>query len=159
MADEKKALLTDYFKNIVQVGLVVEDLDATMAGMRRIFKIEPDNLFEAEFADTYYRGERIETPARIANYDFFGTQLEFIQPLGDKSIWRDYLNEGPHHGHSIHHIRFTDVEDNDAITDIMAGLGIEKYQEQHSFVHPGGKGTYYDTTAELGFIVEVVTKA
>jgi hypothetical protein len=159
MAEEKKALLTDYLTSIVQVGLVVEDLDVTLAGMRRIFKLEPDSMFEAGFAESYYRGEFIDTPARIANYDFFGTQIEFIQPLGDQSIWRDYLNEGPHHGHSLHHIRFTDVEDNDVITNIMADLGIEKYQEQNSFVHPGGKGTYYDTKDELGFFVEVVTKA
>lgn len=159
MEAEKKPALKDLFYSIEQIGLVVEDLDATMAGMKRIFDIEPDSLFEAEFKDTYYRGEYIDTPARIVNYDYFGVQLEFIQPLGDgNSIWRDYINEGPHHGHCIHHIRFTSVDDVDEVTDLMAALDVPKYQEVKSFVNPGGKGVYYDTIQELGFPVETLTK-
>ena len=159
MDNQKKANLTDYLTSVVQIGFVTEDLDKVMAGMRRIFKLEPDTYFENTFTDTFFRGEIINVSARIANYDYFGTQLEFIQPTCDKSIWTDYINEGPHHGHSIHHVRFTDVDNNQDITDIMESLGIEKYQEVKSFVHPGGLGTYYDTVEELGFLVEVVTKA
>ena len=150
--------LTDLLTSVVQVGLVVEDLDAKMDGMRTVFGLEPDSLFEATFAQTRYRDQIIDAPARIANYDYFGVQLEFIQPLGDTSIWRDFLNEAPQ-GHCLHHVRFTDVEDNDVITRLMAQRGIERYQEVKSFVHPGGKGTYYDTLEPLGFFVEVVTRA
>jgi hypothetical protein len=56
-------------------------------------------------------------------------------------------------------VRFTDVEDNDAISALMAKRGIDVYQEVKSFVRPGGKSTYYDTVADLGFLVEVTTKS
>lgn len=159
MENQKKRELKDLFYSVEQIGLVVEDLDSIMAGMRRIFNVEPDSLFEAEFKDTYYRGEYIDAPARIANYDYFGVQLEFIQPLGDgPSVWRDYINEGPHHGHCLHHIRFTSVDDVDEVTVLMNDLGIDKYQEVKSFVNPGGKGTYYDTVQEIGFLAETLTK-
>lgn len=158
MANEQALKLTDILTSVVQVGLVVEDLDAKMAGMRAVFGLEPDTVFETTFPEADYRGEIIDVPARIANYDYFGVQLEFIQPLNDKSIWRDFLNENPSK-HCLHHVRFTDVEDNDVITRLMEQQGIERYQEVKSFVHPGGKGTYYDTVDQLGFFVEVVTKA
>jgi hypothetical protein len=159
MAEDEKRELTAILNSVVQIGLVVEDLDAKMEGMRKVFALEPDSVFEAAFKDTVYRGRLIDAPARIANYDHFGVQLEFIQPLGDTSIWRDFLNEGPHHGHSLHHVRFTDVEDNDAMSALMAKRGIDVYQEVKSFVRPGGKSTYYDTVADLGFLVEVTTKS
>lgn len=158
MGEDQALKLTDLLTSVVQVGLVVDDLDAKMAGMRAVFGLEPDSLFEATFAETRYRDQIVDAPARIANYDYFGVQLEFIQPLGDTSIWRDFLNENPSR-HCLHHVRFTDVEDNDVVTRLMAERGFDRYQEVKSFVHPGGKGTYYDTVDTLGFFVEVVTKA
>lgn len=159
MRADEALKLTDVLTSVVQVGLVVADLDAKMEGMRAVFGLEPDTLFEAAFAGTLYRGQVIDAPARIANYDYFGVQLEFIQPLGDTSIWRDFLNETSGSKYALHHVRFTDVEDNDVVTRLMQERGIERYQEVKSFVHPGGKGTYYDTVEQLGFLVEVVTKA
>ena len=159
MRADEALKLTDVLTSVVQVGLVVADLDAKMEGMRAVFGLEPDTLFEAAFAGTLYHGQVIDAPARIANYNYFGVQLEFIQPLGDTSIWRDFLNETSGSKHALHHVRFTDVEDNDVVTRLMQERGIERYQEVKSFVHPGGKGTYYDTVEQLGFFVEVVTKA
>ena len=158
MTEATKPDLVGLLDHVVQVGLVVEDLDALMAGMRQVFGLEPDSLFEAAFANTVYRGEVVDTPARIANYDRFGVQLEFIQPLGDTSIWNDFLNEASHNGHRLHHVRFADADDNDVITALMRERGVEVYQEAFSFVNPGGKATYYDTVGQLGFIAEVVTK-
>ena len=54
--------LTDLLTSVVQVGLVVEDLDAKMDGMRTVFGLEPDSLFEAAFAQTRYRDQIIDAP-------------------------------------------------------------------------------------------------
>ena len=151
--------LTDLLHTVEQVGLVVEDLDAKMEGMRTVFGLEPDKLFDAPFKETIYRGQLVDTPARIACYDHFGVQIEYIQPLGDTSIWRDFLDEAPRNGHCLHHIKLTSPDDNDVITRLMAGRGIEVYQEVKSFVNPDGKSTYYDTLDPLGFFVEVTTRA
>ena len=158
MSETEKLTLTDLLHRVVQIGLVVEDLDAKMAGMKAIFGLEPDSLFDAAFAETLYRGEIIDAPARIANYDYFGVQIEFIEPKCDKSIWNDFLNDGPHHGHSLHHIKFGDAEEAAVITELMKERGIESYQELKSFVNPGGKSVYYDTLDQLGFFVEITTK-
>ena len=157
MSNEKLAL-TDLLKCVTQIGLVVEDLDAKMEGMRTLFGLEPDSFFDAAFAETLYRGEIIDTPARIANYDCFGVQIEYIEPKCDKSIWNDFLNDGPHHGHSLHHIKFGNPEDSSVVTALMKEHGIESYQELKSFVNPGGKSIYYDTLDQLGFFVEITTK-
>ena len=130
MSETEKLTLTDVLHNVRQIGLVVEDLDAKMAGMKAIFGLEPDSLFDAAF----------------------------IEPKCDKSIWNDFLNDGPHHGHSLHHIKFGDADEAAVVTELMKERGIESYQELKSFVNPGGKSIYYDTLDQLGFFVEITTK-
>lgn len=99
--------LTDVFNEIVQVGIVVEDMDAAIKGMKQLFDLDPDATSDNYYKNTWYRGEIITAPAKAAFYNFFNIQLEFLQPIGDDpSIWQDYLKEGPHHGHALHHLRF-----------------------------------------------------
>lgn len=159
MKENQERYPTELLHGIIQIGLVVADLDAVMQGMRDVYGIEPDSVFEAPFSESTYRGQVHDTPARIANYDHFGVQLEFIEPQGEAaSVWRDHLNEVPFANHALHHIRFGDVDDNDAVTELMAARGVQVYQEVKSFVNPGGKSTYYDTADKVGFLSEVVTK-
>ena len=58
----------------------------------------------------------------------------------------------------MHHIRF-DVDDNDRITQLMGERGIGIWMEGQSLVNPKARFTYYDSLDELGFVVEVVTRA
>ena len=76
--------------------------------------------------------------------------------MGDtQTVWRDYLSKGQF---GLHHIRF-DVEDNDRITELMKERGIDIWMEGQSLINPNAKFTYYDSLDELGFVIEVVTKA
>lgn len=150
--------LTDVFDEIVQVGIVVEDMDKAVAGMKQVFGLDPDATSDNYYKDTWFRGEMITAPARAAFYDFFNVQLEFLQPIGnDPSIWHDYIIEGPHHGHSLHHLRFN-VDDNDVATALMERAGVSKYMEGQSLVDPSARFTYYDAVPLVGFIIEAVTK-
>ncbi len=150
--------LTDVFNEIVQVGIVVEDMDAAIKGMKQLFNLEPDATSDNYYKNTWYRGEIITAPAEAAFYNFFNVQLEFLQPIGDDpSIWQDYLKEGPHHGHALHHLRFN-VEDNDVASALMERAGVAKYMEGQSLVDPAARFTYYDAVPLVGFIIEAVTK-
>lgn len=150
---------TDLLKDVIQVGIIVESLDAPIAGMRKVFGIEPTKVFEANYPWVRYRDAPVDSWARIASYLQFGVELEFIQPMGGTSAWRDHIIQDCHaRGHALHHIRFADVDDNDVVTRMLAARGIQVYQEGGSVVTPGGKFTYYDTIDELGFVIEVVTR-
>lgn len=150
--------LTDVFNEIVQVGIVVKDMDAAIKGMKQVFDLDPDATSDNYYKNTWYRGEIITAPAKAAFYNFFNVQLEFLQPIGDdSSIWQDYLKEGPHHGHALHHLRFN-VEDNDVASALMERAGVAKYMEGQSLVDPTARFTYYDAVPLVGFIIEAVTK-
>lgn len=151
--------LTDVFNEIVQVGIVVENMDAAIKGMKQVFDLDPDATSDNYYKNTRYRGEIITAPAKAAFYNFFNVQLEFLQPIGDDpSIWQDYLKEGPHHGHALHHLRFN-VEDNDVASALMERAGVAKYMEGQSLVDPTARFTYYDAVPLVGFIIEAVTKS
>lgn len=150
--------LSEVFHDIVQVGIVVEDLEKAKAGMRQLFGMEPDAESRNVYKGTWYRGTMVDAPVDVAFYNGFNIQLEYLAPVGDAdSVWHDYLIEGPHHGHALHHLRF-DVEDNDEATRLMESAGVKKYMEGQSFVDPSARFTYYDSVDLVGFVIEAVTK-
>lgn len=149
--------LPDYLGDIVQIGIVVEDVQAAVDGMKKAFGVEPDIFQVNNYTDCWHLGETVDAPMHVACFNLLGTQLEFIQPLGEDDTWTDYLKEGPHHGHSLHHLRF-DVEDNDIATQLLHEVGIEKCMEGQSIFDPSARFTYYDARDSLGFIIECVTK-
>lgn len=157
MEPKGSAASNDLLKNVFQIGIVVNNVDEAMDNMRQIFGVEPTFVKFMDYPSVRYRGEEVEAKARVASYDHFGVQLEFMEPVGNaNSIWWDHLREGATSG--LHHIRFNDIESNEAITQYMSDRGIDIYQEGDSVVNPGGKFTYYDTAKKLGFVLEVVTK-
>ena len=147
--------MTDQFHDIVQIGIVVEDMEKAKQGMLDVFGLEPDSGGEVVYKKCLYRGETIDAPVISAFYNFFNIQLEFLQPITDQdTIWKDWLKMG-HHG--LHHVRF-DVDDNDLATKLMAEKGIDIWMEGASLVDPSARFTYYDSLDKLGFIVEAVTR-
>ena len=155
-ANEMMHLLGD----IVQVGIVIEDMEKAKAGMEKVFGLVPDSESDNIYKKTWYRGQIIDAPVKAAFYNAFNVQLEFLQPIGDTdTAWHDYLDEGfRQHGHALHHLRF-DVENNDEATAALAKRGVTKYMEGRSLVEPSATFTYYDSTDAVGFIIECVTRS
>lgn len=155
---EEKLALAKELGTIVQIGIVVEDMEKAQQGMRTIFGLEPDAGGESLYQNCLYRtdGQTVDAPVISAFYNFFNIQLEFLQPVGEvNTVWRDYLNKEQF---GLHHIRF-DVDDNDRITQLMGERGIGIWMEGQSLVNPKARFTYYDSLDELGFVIEVVTRA
>lgn len=149
------AILKEFFE-IVQVGIVVEDMEKVKQGMLDVFGLEPDSGGDVVYKHCYYRGETIDAPVRSAFYNFFNIQLEFLQPIGNQdTIWSDYLKMSMH---GLHHIRF-DVDDQDLANKLMAERGIDIWMEGTSLINPSCRFTYYDSFDKLGYIVEAVTRA
>lgn len=159
MAEEIKPTLGQLMDKAIQIGIVVDDLEKACAEMKRIFGVEPEFIKDMPYPWVRYKGELVNVFARVASFKSFGIEFEFMTPLGeDHSTWGDHFNAAPRSGYSLHHIRFSDVPDNDVVTALMKEKGIEVLMEGGSVVSPKGKFTYYDTRDELGFITEVVTK-
>ena len=155
---EEKLAFAKELGDIVQIGIVVEDMEKTKQAMRTVFGLESEAGGESLYRGCMYRteGETVDAPVISAFYNFFNIQLEFLQPVGETpSVWRDYLDKGQF---GLHHIRF-DVDDNDRITELMKERGISIWMEGQSLINPKAKFTYYDSLDELGFVIEVVTRA
>ena len=147
--------LTDELHDIVQIGIIVEDMAKVRQGMLDVFGLEPDMEGDVCYKKTLYRGQIIDAPVRNAFYNYFNIQLEFLQPLGDDdTIWSDWVKMG---NNGLHHVRF-DVDNMAACDKMMADKGIEIWQQGESLVTPGVIFTYYDSLDKLGFIVEAVTR-
>ncbi len=94
------------FKKVMQVGLVVKDLDASVRKQWDEFGIGPWAIYEfdpARMKNLTVRGKPVEHAMRMALAMIGDVMWELIQPLDDKSIYAEFLKE---HGEGIHHILF-----------------------------------------------------
>lgn len=88
--------LTDELRDIVQIGIITDDIERTKKGMLEVFGLEPDAGGHSVYKKSVYRdGKVIDAEVVSAFYNFFNIQLEFLQPTGeDDTIWSDYLKMG-----------------------------------------------------------------
>ena len=149
--------LTDELRDIVQIGIITDDIERTKKGMLEVFGLEPDAGGHSVYKKSVYRdGKVIDAEVVSAFYNFFNIQLELLQPIGDTdTVWSDYIKMGQS---GLHHIRF-DVDDQDRANRLMAEKGIRIWMEGTSLINPESRFTYYDSMDKLGFIVEAVTRA
>ncbi len=139
------------FKKVMQVGLVVRDLDASVRRQWDEFGIGPWAIYEfdpARMKNLTIRGKPVEHAMRMALAMIGDVMWELIQPLDDKSIYADFLAE---HGEGIHHILFG-VEDFDGGEAYLKSKG-------HEVCQGGQVGevryAYFDTTESLHTIAEI----
>jgi methylmalonyl-CoA/ethylmalonyl-CoA epimerase len=156
MEDTSKASTNEFFKDFVQIGVVVSDLDKSIRNLSEIFGIGPFRVLDWPPADRkdmkrYYHGEPTEFTARMAFTELGPIELEIIQPLDGKSCWSDFLDE---HGEGIHHIRFN-VNKIEPIEGYMAQHDI--FSAQHgSGIRPGTNWMLFDSAEKVGFIIEAM---
>ena len=145
----------ELFGSFVQIGVVVGDLDQSMAHLSEIFGIGPFRVTDwppagREMNRVYY-GEPGDFTARMAFAELGPIELELIQPLTGRSIWADFLAQ---HGPGIHHIRFN-VPEVGPVVDYLAGHDIEVSQ-QASGLRPGTVWANFTTEDLVGFTIEIM---
>ncbi len=142
---------------VVQVGIVVRDVEATLRAWTERFHLPPARIVDWPPEDTNlaatatYRGKPGRFRMRLAFVETGSVQLEFIQPLEGENIYSEFLAE---HGEGLHHLLF-EVDDPEAVA---AGLEAPILQSGGSTLRPGALWAYLDTQAVLGAMIELRTR-
>lgn len=146
------------FGKAIQIGVVVRDIEKSMAGLSAVFGIGPFRVVDLPAPERrdqqYIDGKPAVFRTRQAFVDLGSVELELIQPVAGRTIWSDFLAE---RGEGIHHIRFN-VPDEKAVTAYLQGRGIAKTQEGAG-IREGSYWANYDTAKLIGFVVEIMQPA
>jgi methylmalonyl-CoA/ethylmalonyl-CoA epimerase len=137
---------------VCQIGLVVRDIDRSIADYSRVFGLPKPEVIVTEGqegAHTRYRGEPTGARAKLAFFDMGQVSLELIEPIGGPSTWQEFLDE---RGEGVHHIAFF-VEDTDQVVAFLEANGIAVVQQGD---YTGGRYTYVDSAPALGVILELL---
>lgn len=149
-------LPNDRFRDVVQIGVVVKDLDKSIQALGDIFGIGPFRTIDWPPAgrtdiEKFYYGQPGDFTARMAFTELGPVELELIQPVSGRSIWADFLDQ---HGEGIHHIRFN-LEDLEPVLEYLAGHNIGVAQ-MGSGLRPGTIWANLDTESTVGFTIEIM---
>lgn len=137
---------------VTQVGIIVRDIEKTAKDFAEFFGIDvPEWAWTdgIEKAKTRFRGADTVARAKLAFMKFGQLDIELIEPNGEPSTWREYLDQ---HGEGIHHLAF-----------VIEGMK-ERVENLESAGHPavqrgeytGGRYTYVDTTRSLKTVIELL---
>ncbi len=150
------------FGTYMHVGAIVENIEETIAKMEKIFDIEtyritdfPPKDMAPEDIRLCYRGEKNFFTARFCFMKMGHSEIELIQPCEGDSLWKEFLREN---GEGIHHLKY----EVDSMVDTVAFFkeqGIECLQYGEAVGPNKGKiWAYFDTTKELGYVVEILNR-
>jgi len=136
---------------VIQVGLVVEDIEATVGCYREVLGLPVPSQQETpgyKITEATFRGQPTEATAKLAFFDFGQPQLELIQPNGTPSVWRSYLDDK---GDSAHHLAFQVKDTAKAVAHFAKhGIGVA---QQGLYGGRSGIYTYMDSGPQLGIIL------
>ena len=139
---------------VIQVGLVVQDIAATVQRYREVLGLSAPDTQETpgySITEATFRGQPTGATAKLAFFDFGQAQLELIQPDSTPSVWRNYLNDK---GDSAHHIAFQVQSTEKAVAHFAQhGIGVA---QQGLYGDRSGMYTYMDSEGQLGIIVELL---
>ena len=140
------------FKQVLQVGMVVRDLEESLRKYWEIYGIGPWAIYTMDPSNVSgmtIRGERADHAIRVAFTMIGGVQWELIQPLDDRSIYAEFLKA---HGEGLHHVAMA-VEDYEGTVSTLKGKGIEVLQG--GTTKDGLGYAYLDTAGTMKCITEI----
>ncbi|KPK46015.1 MAG: hypothetical protein AMJ77_06550 [Dehalococcoidia bacterium SM23_28_2] len=148
-ADDVKKQLQ--LPDVGQIGVVVEDIDRTIAFYEAAFGLGPFDITEAEAPNVWDRGQEKHIKARLAFTNIGPIELELVQIVEGDSFHLEFLRK---HGEGIHHLGFF-VKDFQAKLQQAEAMGFEILQKD-----PFGQFyAYLDTRRPGGIIFELIAPA
>ncbi len=149
----------DVFKNPIQIGMVVEDLEGALRNFEEILGIGPFTIVDfppgGEDVKMMYKGKPEPFTAKFCFFNLGNIEIEVIQPLTGKTIWRDFLDEK---GPGLHHIKFS-VPEHEPAKTYLEGKDLSISQMGASVGKNLGKEwVYYDTEDKVGFAIELMNE-
>ena len=138
-------VLQDSESAIVQIGLVVNNLNDTMALLERL-GLGPFSTFTAEHPAATVRGCQASYRVNLGIAQQGGVELELIEYESGTTIQKEFLDEC---GEGLHHILFQ-VKDIESTLVKMTEAGLEVLQQDR---FEGGGGLAYVSSNQLGGVV------
>ena len=136
---------------LMQVGVVVRDMDQAIARLNELgFGPFVERVLPPE-REEWFRGEPFHGPVKISMADAGNVQLELIQPLADKGLHREYLDEK---GEGIQHVMYA-VDDFDKEIAELTAKGAEVVLRANM---PTGRRIAYIDLKVGGLYFELVQK-
>ncbi len=146
-ADDVKQQLQ--LPDVGQIGVVVEDVDRTIAFYESTFGLGPWDIREVGAPNVWDRGQEKPIKARLGFATLGQVELELIQVLEGDSFHLEFLRQ---HGEGIHHVGFF-VRDFQAKLEQAQAMGFEVLQ-----MDPFRQAyAYLDTRQPGGIIFELIT--
>lgn len=149
----------EIFRNLIQVGLIVEDLDTALSNLEEIIGMGPFRIAEYPPKDepncerTYYESDG-NYKGKFCFFHYGNIEFEVIQPVEGDNIWFDYLKENK--GSGLHHLKFL-VDDHQEVKEFFESKGVHRIQSGASVgINKGKSWAYYDTKEKFGFYIEVM---
>jgi len=141
------------FNNIIQVGVIVHDAEATAQKYRDLLGLEDwhinyVNTSQKQGENFQIRGESSEVKAKIAWIRLGNVELELIEPQEKQGLYYEFLQQK---GPGVHHIMFA-TPDYDAVVDRMDK---NQYQTLLSGELQNTHFKLFDTEKDLGLICEI----
>lgn len=157
--DEDEPVVDMAGREIVQVGIVVDDVAETAAEYTRLLGVSDWRFLDFK-APAEWHGIFKDIPAAGAGFHIKAAigwhgdmQLELLQPVCGSSTHMDYLRAS---GPGIHHLSFDAIDDHDEVCTALLAAGVRT--EMAGELGPDLWFTYLDTRQPLGTIYEMIRR-
>jgi methylmalonyl-CoA/ethylmalonyl-CoA epimerase len=138
---------------VTQIGIVVKDIEKSIDAYMDVFCLEnrPGIVITdgPDKAKTKYRGQTSSAVAKLAFIHMGQVDIELIEPVGEPSTWKEFLDT---HGEGVHHIAFV-IKGSDQVVAYLEGKGIPLVQRGD---YTGGMYHYVDAAPRLGVMLELL---
>jgi hypothetical protein len=151
------AVSSKYFRDLVQVGIIVKDARRSAEEYWNLLGIGPWKLYTyapPKLSDMTIRGKKASFSMKLAFAWSGSMMLELIEPLSGETVYKEFLTRGE----GIHHIASFSVENIHSAISELNKQGIETLQAAR-YSNSGFESffVYMDTQKELGTIIELVS--
>jgi methylmalonyl-CoA/ethylmalonyl-CoA epimerase len=137
---------------LTQVGIIVRDIEQSIDHYCRVLALpRPTVIITDEYsqAQTLYRGQPTAARAKLAFFNLGQVSLELIEPIGEPSTWKEYLDAK---GEGVHHLAFV-IQGTDQVVQFLHQQGIAVVQQGY---YTGGMYTYLSSEPQLGVALELL---
>lgn len=142
-------------RNICQIGIVCNDIEVARKNFATLFGMPVPATVDGgdyEITKCEYLGVPVMNgKCKMAFFDMDNIQIELIEPIGELTFWKEYLE---HQGNGIHHIacQLDDIEEGICECE-KAGL---KLVQRGNFPDNDGKYAYLDGKEVIGCYLELL---
>ena len=137
---------------VTQIGIVVRDIEKASQAYAEFLGIDKPQWFLTDTVDkahTVFKGDPSEARAKLAFFELDNITIELIEPVGEPSTWREFLEN---EGEGIHHIAF-EIKGMDKKIELLKAGGMSLLQKGD---YEGGRYCYMDGGSKLGLIIELL---